>query len=201
MAGDETPLPPAPGSPVTVVLDDLRVRARVEQSDAGGLLLAVAAAPTQVGRAGVDVRVEFLGDRGPCRMLGSVTLTLSDATREPRLRFSPHGPPQLLIRSERVRAPVEMEIQIEAGGEVVTRSTHDLRASGALVPGPFELAVDDTVGFGLQLPTRTEPLKGTARVARVTSDGDVAIQFLELSPADAADLTLAVFEAQRGRAA
>lgn len=202
VAADETPLPPSPGSPVTFVLDDVRMRAKVETAAGDALVLVLPSAPGALRRpGGTDVRVEFVGERGPCRLLGTATVALSDAAREQRVRFAQHGAPQLLLRSERVRAPVHMEIKVDVGNQVVTRRTHDLRASGALVPGPLELEVDAELRFGLRIPGRPTPLEGTARVARVTDEGDVALQFLELSAADSADLMLAVFEAQRAKAA
>jgi hypothetical protein len=107
---------------------------------------------------------------------------------------------QLLLRRDRVRANVEVDIEVELGGESRRKRTHDLRGNGALVRGPFAAELGDEARYRLRLPGRAAPIEGAARVARVTDEGDLAIQFLELDPADAADITLAVFEAQRRRA-
>src|SRR4051795_2882775 len=115
MAADDRPQLPRAGLPVTLVLDDLRVRSKVESSG-DTLELSVQMAPAPLRRpGGVDVRIEFVGERGPCRLLGTAVIALSNAARDPRIRFEPHGNPQLLLLSEKVRAPVEMEIEVDAG--------------------------------------------------------------------------------------
>src|SRR3954470_8695907 len=155
-----------------MVVDDLRLRAKVESGDDGGLELSVPLAPAHLRRpGGQDVRIEFVGERGPYRLLGMATVTLSDAARDPRVRFAPQGNPQLLTLSEKVRAPVEMEIEVDAGAGPVKRRTRDLRGNGALVSGPLDLELDAKVAYRLRLPGRLNPVGGTAEVARITADG------------------------------
>jgi hypothetical protein len=187
---------------VTLVLDDLRVRARVERASDDDLELSVATAPARLRHpGGVDVRIEFVGERGPCRLLGTAHMTLSDAAGDPRVRFVPQGNPQLLLLSERVRAPVEMEIEVDAGAGPVQRRTRDLRGNGALVSGPLDLEVETTVAYRLRLPGRTDAVAGRAQVARITEEGDVALHLLDLDEPDYDDILLAVFEIQRSKAA
>jgi hypothetical protein len=189
---------PHPGIPVTLVVDEARVRAAVTVSTPDHLDLAVDAAPAEL-RAGEAVAlVEYLDDRGPCRLLGTASMA-PGSIDEPRVRFAHEGMTQLLLRRDRVRANVEVDIEVELHGETHRHRTHDLRGGGALIHGPFEAELDDEVRYWLTLPIRGTPIEGTARVARVTDEGDLAIQFLDLDPAAAADITLAVFEAQRRR--
>ena len=198
MSGDDGLQLPRPGLPVTLVLDDLRIRAKVEKNATGTLDLSVALAPAALRRpGGADARLEFVGDRGPYRLMGSATIALSDAA-DPRVRFEPHGNPQLLLLSEKVRAPVQMEIEVDAGAGPVQRRTRDLRGNGALVSGPLDLELDTEVAYRLRLPGRTTAIEGSAQVARITADGDVALHLLELTEADYDDILLAVFEVQRG---
>ena len=201
MSGDDQPQLPRPGLPVTLVLDDLRVRAKVEKAADGGLELSVAVAPATLRRpGGVDVRLEFVGGRGPYRMLGTARIALSDAD-DPRVRFTPQGNPQLLLLSEKVRAPVEMEIEVDAGAGPIQRRTRDLRGNGALVSGPLDLELDANVAYRLRLPGRISVIEGRAEVARITDEGDVALHLLELGEEDYDDILLAVFEVQHGRSA
>ena len=186
---------------MTLVLDDLRIRAKVEGAGGDGAIqLSVTVAPATLRRpGGVDGRMEFVGDRGPYRLMGTATIALSDAD-DPRVRFAPQGNPQLLLLSEKVRAPVEMEIEVDGGAGPVKRRTRDLRGNGALVSGPLDLELDAEVAYSLRLPGRISPVEGTAEVARITDDGDVALHLLELGEADYDDILLAVFEVQRGGA-
>jgi hypothetical protein len=186
--------------PVTLVLDELRMRAKVEPRGDASLDLVVPATPARVRRpGGADVLIEFVSEQGPCRLLGTATVALSDASDEPRVRFTPAGPVRLLLRSERVRATVEMEIEVDAGLGAVKRRTRDLRGGGALVSGPLDLEADAEVRYLLRLPARIAPVEGAGRVARVTAEGDVAIQFVDLGDEDRDDILLAAFEARRSR--
>src|SRR4051812_39989616 len=195
MSGESDLQLPRLGLPVTLVIDGLRVRARVEKAAGEQLELGVAMMPTPLRRpGGLDVRLEFVGERGPCRVLGSATTMLSDAEGDPRVRFAPHGNPQLLLLSEKVRAPVEMEIEVDAGAGPVKRRTRDLRGNGALVAGPLELELEAEVAYRLRLPGRPGVVEGRAQVARITDDGDVALHLLELVEEDYDDILLATLE-------
>lgn len=197
MSADETFELPRVGLPVTLVVDDLRVRARVEKSTAE-LELSVPMAPASLRRSGgVDIRLEFVGSRGPSRLLGTATTMLSDADGDLRVRFEPHGSPQLLLISEKVRAPVELEIEVDAGAGPVKRRTRDMRGNGALVAGPLELELEAEVSYRLRLPGRHGVIEGAAQVARITDDGDVALHLLQLGEEDYDDILLATLEAQR----
>jgi len=199
VSGSDAPPRPRPGLPVTLVIDDLRVRARVEKASDNLLELIATMAPAPLRRpGGRDVRLEFVGERGPTRLLGTAALMLGDAAADPRVRFEPHGNPQLLLLSERVRAPIEMEIEVDAGSGKVKRRTRDLRGNGALVSGPLDLQVHASVTYRLRLPGRDDAVEGWARVARITAEGDVALQLIDLSDADNDDIVLAVFEVQHG---
>jgi len=204
VAGDDAPLLPAPGAPVTLVIEDSRVRARVVGADERRLELTAEVVPELLQRAGTaDGRVEFVADRGPCRLRGTATMIpRSEAGHDhPGLavRFAHEGSGQLLLRSERVRAPVEVEIGVEIGDEARTTRTLDLREGGALIRGPLKAQVGDLVRYFVFIPGRREALEGDARVARITEDGDVAIQFDELGLGERDDLVLAIFEALRAQ--
>src|SRR3954466_7839037 len=153
-----------------MVVEDLRLRAKVERETDGALELSVPLAPAHLRRpGGQDVRIEFVGERGPCRVLGTATVTLSDAAEDPRVRFAPQGAPQPLLLSEKVRAPVEMEIEVDAGAGAIKRRTRDLRGNGALVSGPLDLELEAEVAYRLKLPGRVNAVEGTAEVARITA--------------------------------
>ena len=194
MSGDIPPRP-RPGLPVTLVLDPLRVRARVEQVDSA-IELSLAMTPAALRRpGGLDTTIEFVGERGPSRLRGTATMTAADP--EPRVRFEPHGDPQLLLLSDKVRAPVEMDIEVDHGAGAVKRRTRDMRGNGALVAGPLSVEVGVEVGYRLRLPGREAWVEGRAQVARLTDDGDVALHLLELGEEDHDDILLATLEAQR----
>ena len=186
---------PFPGSPVTLVVDDDRHGAVIEDIDGLRVDLKPVALPERMRLTGVgDGYLEFVSDQGPCRVLGAASV-LGDGGR---VRFDATGAPQLLLRSERVRAPVEMVIDIELGGEVLTGQTRDLRGAGVLIAGPLAVELGDMVVYRLHLPGREKPVDGWGRVARIAEDGDVALSFEDMHPEDRAAVLLAVFEAQRG---
>jgi hypothetical protein len=199
--GDEDALLPRKGAPVNLVVDDVRVRAHIVGAAEGRLELAASVIPESLRLAGsADARIEFVADRGPCRLLGSAALASRTATeRQPGLNvlFAHDSPGQLLLRGDRVRARVETEIEVHVRGLSKRTRTRDLRAGGALVQGPLEAQVGDNVRYSVRVPGRRESVEGFARVARVTEEGDVAIQFGDLDEDDRADIMLAVFQAQR----
>jgi hypothetical protein len=193
-SADEIQLP-LPGSPVTLVVDDDRHGAVVEDVEGLRLELKPVALPDRMRMTGeADGFLEFVSDSGPCRVHGGAVVTGEGG----RVRFEPAGPPQLLLRSDRVRAPVEMAIEIELGGQTLTGQTRDLRAAGVLIGGPLDVAIGDLLRWRLQLAGRPAPIEGWGRVARIAEDGDVALNFADIDPADRAAIMLAVFEAQRG---
>jgi hypothetical protein len=186
---------------VSLVIDDDRVRARVVELGAGQLDLTAAVAPAALQRAGTaDGRIEFVSDRGPCRLLGTATLQRRsdfDDSRELRIRFTHDRPGQLLLQRDRVRAEMEVAIDVQIGDARLTTQTLDLRGGGALLRGPVEAQVGDLIRYVVNIPGRQVPIEGDARVARVTETGDVAIHFGQLTETEREDLMLAVFEAQR----
>jgi hypothetical protein len=181
---------PHVGAPVTLVLDESRTRAQVVASGEHHLELTMAAPPHQLrGTSEAVALVEFVDDRGPCRLLGQASLAGD------HVHFAHDGLTQLLLRGDRVRAHVEMPIEVDHGGQTHTRRTRDLRGGGALP----EADVGHEVPYRLKLPGRPAAIEGTARIARLTESGDIAIHFLELGEDEQADITLAVFQAQRRR--
>jgi hypothetical protein len=187
---------PFTGAPVTLVIDDERHGAVIEDIEDLRIDIKPVALPERMRLTGAgDGYLEFVSDHGPCRMLGNASV-LGDGGR---VRFDATGQPQLLLRSERVRAPVEMVIDVELGGEVLTGQTRDLRGAGVLIAGPLDVALGELVAYRLHVPGREEPVDGWGKVARIADDGDVALNFQDMSPDDRAAVLLAVFEAQRGR--
>ena len=186
---------PFPGAPVTLVVDDDRHGAVIEDVEGLRIDLKPVALPERMRMTGVgDGYLEFVSTHGPCRVLGAASVV-----GEGRVRFDAAGPPALLLRSERVRAPVEMIIDVELGGEVLTGQTRDLRGAGVLIAGPLDVALGDMLVYRLHLPGREKPVGGWGRVARIAEDGDVALSFEDMDQDDRAAVLLAVFEAQRGR--
>ena len=195
---------PLTGSAVSLVVDDDRVRARVVERGAGQLDLTAPVAPPTLQRAGTaDGRLEFISERGPCRLLGTAALQARsdfDDPRELRVRFTHERPGQLLLQRDRVRAAFEVAIDVQTRGGRHSTHTLDLRGGGALLRGPLETNLGDLVRFVVNIPGRQVPIEGDARVARITDEGDVAIHFGQLTETERDDLMLAVFEAQRGEA-
>jgi hypothetical protein len=193
--GDDIPLP-FPGSPVTLVVDDERHGAVIEAVEDLRLDLKPVALPERMRLTGVgDGYLEFVSEHGPCRIRGAASVLGQGG----RVRFDAAGQPQLLLRSDRVRAPVEMVIDIEIGGQVLTGQTRDMRGAGVLIAGPLEVEIGDLLAYRLHLPGREKTVDGWGRVARIAEDGDVALSFADMGPDDRAAMLLAVFEAQRGR--
>jgi hypothetical protein len=201
---DDEQLLPAPGAPVTLVIDDKRVRARVRSVEATSLELSAEVIQEALQRAGsADGRIEFVADRGPCRLLGTAALARrseAEGVEGRVIRFSHGGSGQLLLRSERVRAPFEVAIGVEIGREARNTRTLDLRRGGALIRGPLKAQVGDRVRYFIEIPGRRAPIEGDARVARVTENGDVAIEFGDMESDEREDLALAIYEALRGGA-
>jgi hypothetical protein len=187
---------PLPGAPVTLVVDEDRHGAVVDDVDGGRLELTPVALPDRVRMAGeADGMIEFVSESGPCRMFGHAAVTGEGG----RVRFVPSGTPQLLLRGDRVRAMVEMVIELDVGGQTLTGTTRDVRGNGVLVAGPLEAQLGDMLQVRLQLPGRENPVEGWGRVARITESGDVALRLEEIGADERAALMLAVFEAQRRR--
>jgi len=203
VSAQEGPSLPHVGVPVALVLEDDHSRARVSDVQPGLLELAVSHVPAALRNAeAVDGRIEFAGDEGPCRLLGTARKGPPHVTplgSELRLHFSFGASPQLLLRTERVRAPVEVPIEFTLRGEWRLGETRDLRGGGALIVGPIDLALGDLVRYRLKVAGQDDPVEGQARVARIAENGDVAIHFDELSESDRALVMLTVFEAQRRR--
>jgi PilZ domain len=205
VAADDEPLLPASGAPVTLVIESDRVRARVIGADTGRLDLSAERVPEVLQRAGtIDGRIEFVADRGPCRLIGTARLIpRSEAEEDVRfegllVRFSHESAGQLLLRSEKVRAPFEVEIGVEVGDEARTTRTLNMRGGGALIRGPLKASIGDRVRYFIFIPGRAQAIEGDATVARITEDGDVAIQFGDMGLGEREDILLAVFEALRG---
>ena len=189
---------------MTLVVEQQRVRARVIVDEPQRLLLSAEVVPEQLQRAGtLDCRIEYVADSGPCRLPGSATMvprSEAQGVSGLALRFDHDGSGRLLLRSERVRAPFQVEIGVEIGTEARTTRTLDLRGGGALIRGPLKADLGDLVRYFIIIPGRREPIEGDARVARITETGDVAIEFGELNLGEREDILLAVFEARTAAA-
>jgi hypothetical protein len=181
---------------VTLVVDDDRHGAVIEAVEDLRLDLKPVALPERMRLTGVgDGYLEYVGDQGPCRVRGAASVLGQGG----RVRFDAAGAPQLLLRSDRVRAPVEMVIDIELRSEVLTGVTRDMRGAGVLIAGPLAVELGDLLAYRLHLPGQEKSVAGWGRVARIAEDGDVALSFEDMGPGDRAAVLLAVFEAQRGR--
>jgi len=204
MAAHDDPLLPLPGAPVTLVVEAQRMRARVIVDEPRRLLLSAEVVPEQLARSGsLDCRIEYIVEDGPCRLQGTATMvprSQAENVSGLAVRFTHDGNGRLLLRSERVRAPFEVEIGVEIGDDARTTRTLDLRGGGALIRGPLKAEVGDVVRYFIVIPGRREAIEGDARVARITDDGDVAIQFGEMNLGERDDILLAVFEARTAAA-
>jgi hypothetical protein len=204
MAGPDAPLLPLAGAPITLVVEEHRMRARVIVDEPKRLLLSAEVVPDQLARAGtLDCRIEYVVEEGPCRLLGTATMVPRSEAEDASglaVRFVHDGSGRLLLRSERVRAPFKVEIGVEIGHEARTTRTLDMRGGGALIRGPLKVGVGDLVRYFIVIPGRREAIEGDARVARITEDGDVAIEFGELNLGEREDILLAVFEARTAAA-
>ena len=201
-AADDAPSLPFPGSPVTLVIDEARVRGEVTDTSEGRLALHMFGMP-MLAPTGSEAILEYVGDDGPTRLRGTAVAAEpdpEDGRREMRVRFVFDAAPQLLLRSDRVRARVEVPIEVVVGGETKVGNTRDLRSGGALIQGPLDAQIGDALKYSLQLPGRDEPIAGVARVARINEEGEIAIHFGDvLSSEERAAIMLVVFDAQRQR--
>jgi len=184
---------PRVGDHVHLLLGQVRVDARVHAALPGRLDLAARAAPLDLARAsGLTAQLHSSHESGVCRLLGRLGMPAGFV-----VQFTYAGTPQLLLRREHVRADLCAPIDFELARGVASTSTINLSASGLLVAGPLPVRAGQLVPVSLCLPGARSPVRAIARVVRVTPERDVALALADVSPADRARLTLAVFEERR----
>ena len=190
---------PAPGAEVHLFVGDLRVDARAHAAHPGRLELWMPAAPLTLRRAtGLAAQLHSSHETGVVRLLGRLRMLSGHPEQGGVIvEFTYAGTPQLLLRREHVRAELEAPIEVEGRGWVKRTKTLNISAGGLLVLGPLEVEPEDVVRISFRLPGARTTLHGLARVVHVTPEGNVGIALLDVSPADQARLTLAVFEQRR----
>jgi hypothetical protein len=175
---------PEPGVPVRVIAHGRVSEALVEATAEGQWTLALAAVPAALHEH--RVCVEFVAGEGVWRLLG-VLAPIDDR----RMHFAFADVPQLLLRRRHVRAPLRAPVRAEwADGCFGEHETVDVSAGGLLIAGPIECAPGDLLKVTLVL-ARRPAICASARVARVTEDGEVGIEFLDIDEGDRSLLALA----------
>jgi hypothetical protein len=190
---------PATGADVHLLLGDMRVDARIHAAPPGRLELWMPEAPLTLRRSsGLAAQVHSSHRTGVVRLLGRLRML---SGHEPDggvlVEFTYAGTPQLLLRREHVRAELSAPIEVEGRGGIERTKTLNVSAGGLLVLGPLDVAAGDVVKVSFRLPGARAGVRGLARVVHVTPEGNVGIALLDVSPADQARLTLAVFEERR----
>jgi hypothetical protein len=192
---------------VTLILPDREMLpGRVDVVGDRALQLAMFATPRtplrQVQRS--RLFLEFINEHGVCRMTGSVeTLRRGAGYGDEEdvydvVRFTFAGPPQLLQRREFVRARhvARVDLTPDAPDAVaVTCATVDLSGGGMKVRGLEAVAVGAHLHFTLASPEPAGmPITGRCRVAHITEEGDVGVQFTALAEADRERLVAFAYE-------
>jgi hypothetical protein len=189
---------PEAGDEVRLLLGDVDVEARVQAAPAGRLELALHAAPLNLRRAsGLAAQVHSCTETGVVRLLGRLRMLSGHTSGGVLVEFTYAGTPQLLLRREHVRADLEAPIELYLPGGVVHSQTVNMSAGGLLVRGPVDARIGDRVEVSFRLPGARAGVRGMAGVVHVTPAGDVGVALLDVSAADRARLTLAVFEERR----
>jgi c-di-GMP-binding flagellar brake protein YcgR len=130
-----------------------------------------------------QVFLEFVGDDGMWRMLG--TLTLHAAEGGEVLRFEHTGRTQLLQRRAHVRTDlIAAMIFTPDGGKPQRGMTLNVSGGGALVRGVVAVEVDQELAFDLRLDLLPARIQGRCRVVRKTPDGMFGVQFTEIDEAE-----------------
>jgi c-di-GMP-binding flagellar brake protein YcgR len=110
----------------------------------------------------------------------------------------------------RVEAPIPQRrsyVRIEAGrpvivyhgrhGEQLQSLTVDLSGGGLLLDAADTLSIGEEVDFRLTLAPDTTPVKGTARVVRITPEGRCGLAFESITDLDRRRLVRFMFERER----
>jgi PilZ domain-containing protein len=192
------PLLPGAGDEVRLLLGETDVEARVHAAPPGRLELELHAAPLNLRRAsGLAAQVHSCSETGVARLLGRLCMLSGHAAGGVLVEFTYAGTPQLLLRREHVRADLEAPIELYLPGGVVHTQTVNMSAGGLLVRGPVDARIGDRIEVAFRLPGARSGVRGVATVVHVTPSGDVGVALLDVSAADRARLTLAVFEERR----
>ena len=126
----------------------------------------------------MQVFLEFVGEDGMWRMLG--TLSLRAAEDGESLRFDHTGRSQLLKRRAHVRTDcIAMIILTPEAGPPQKAMTLNLSGGGLLVRG-LRAEVDQDLAFDLRLDLLPARIQGRCRVVRRTPEGFVGVQFTEI---------------------
>lgn len=130
-----------------------------------------------------QVFLEFVGDDGMWRMLGTLSLHATEDGEV--LRFDHTGRTQLLQRRAHVRTDlIAAMIFTPDGGKPLRGMTLNVSGGGALVRGLAGLEVDQEVAFDLRLDLLPARIQGRCRVVRRTYDGLHGIQFTDIDEAE-----------------
>ncbi len=192
-------LPQPADSVVLVTARGGRIPARVLESEASSLLLAIMV-PTKPLTAAqlADMVLEYSSARGRVRLHGAFVCEEADVLRM-------HEPRSLEVMQERsyVRIRAARPVIVYGAGGTPARTesyTVDVSGGGCLLGGEggdSALAIGDEVGFTLSLAAGEKPVTGTARVARVDAQGRRALSFVSISDFDRRRLVRFIFECQR----
>ena len=141
-----------------------------------------------------ECTIHWVSDRG----LLVMTCTLQVIQRYGRLEAVTD--PELLQRRQAVRVelmlPVHLLSQDRAPGKLLY--TRNVSETGLLLAGQVSLGVDEPCWLQLDLPDQSdEPVEVAGRVCRSETDGLLAIELVDLTPAQQKRLVNVVFEQQR----
>jgi PilZ domain len=185
--------------PVTLVFDDLRIPARVDAVFPGRSELVLDHVPARLQRA---ASMPGLIHREAAAGLGGIVRLLppsADGSLLAELRFDPTPAPAPARRREDPHETIEVPAGFEReDGSGTDGTTIDVSAGGLLLRGPLRVAPGERVWAWVTVPGSEEIVGGPARVVRTTAEGDAALAFVELPPADRGRLAAAVLERRQG---
>ena len=173
---------PATGRQATVTipgLEDLPVKVTGKGEDFIQLALLVRPQTPLARLEHEQAFLDFVGDDGMWRMLGTLLIQASEHGES--IRFEQRGRTQLLQRRAHVRTDCIAAVILTADGAAPQRCmTLNLSGGGLLLRGLKGPAVGDELAFDLRLDLLPARIQGRCRVVRTTAEGHYGVQFTEI---------------------
>jgi PilZ domain len=193
---EELTLPQRSDTVTVVRADGERIQARIAESTAEQLLVALmfrVERPLDDGHLD-QLALELTTPRGRIRLGGTVILEGREL-----LRFRDLHSMEVIQDREYVRTQVSRPVQITAAGSQSSIRTYsvDLSGGGMLLAGPATLKIGEQLQFRLSTVKGGAPITGTGTVVRTDSQGHRAIRFDGIGEGDRRRLVRFIFDCQR----
>lgn len=190
-------LPLAAGDTVTLIVDTQRADGRVVATlpHAAWIALGPSAA---IPNRGDRVELQLIGNDALYGIRGHVKSVETDGRVQ--IAWGANRIQRVQRRAFfRVRARLDVHVEVPSTGESTTLFTFDLSAGGLLVAAPVAWPVGAEVTLSLTLPDDEPPLDVRGRILRrqrVEGASGMAIEFIDLDEANRARLTRVLFRLQ-----